>query len=159
MLELFCRVPEGIHLATGAHLTLIPFYDVIASLSAILLDDECYTFIMHRRQIIEGLPWIGAEELILLTARAWLDISARRAVGEKVDSRDLRKHANDVIPLVQLSVPDTQIPLAPKIAGDFGRFLVDPTADESYDPRELQIDLPLAAVIERLRLAYGVNRG
>jgi hypothetical protein len=159
MLELFCRAPEGIHLASAAHLTPIPFDDAVARLSAILLEDEYYTFIMNGRRMVEGLPWIGAEQLIPLKARAWLDISARRAAGEKVDSRDLRKHANDVIRLVQLFAPDTQIPIAPKIVGDFGRFLVDLTADGSYDPRELRIDLPLAAVLERLRQAYGLSRG
>jgi hypothetical protein len=159
MLELFCRVPEGIHLASGAHLTPIPFDDAVASLSAILLEDEYYTFIMNGRRMVEGLPWIGAEQLIPLKARAWLDISARQAAGGKVDSRDLRKHANDVIRLVQLFAPDTQIPLAAKIAGDFGRFLVDLAADGGYDPRELRIDLPLAAVIERLRQGYGLSRG
>ena len=87
MLELFCRVPEGIHLASGAHLTPIPFDDAVASLSAILLDDEYYTFIMNGGRIIEGLPWIGAAQLIPLKARAWLDISARRGAGERVDSK------------------------------------------------------------------------
>jgi hypothetical protein len=40
MLELFCRALQGIHLAEGAHLTPIPFQEAVASLSAILLDDE-----------------------------------------------------------------------------------------------------------------------
>ena len=45
MLELFCRAPDGIKLAEGSHLTPIPLEEAVASLSAILLDDEYYAFI------------------------------------------------------------------------------------------------------------------
>ncbi|HEY1900228.1 MAG TPA: hypothetical protein VGG49_10570 [Steroidobacteraceae bacterium] len=71
MLELFCRVPEGIHLASGAHLTPIPFDDAVASLPAILLEDEYYTFIMNGRRIVEGLPWIS--ELIFRSPQSSSD--------------------------------------------------------------------------------------
>jgi hypothetical protein len=40
MIELFCRAPEGIRIAPGAHLAPISFDKVVASLSAILLDNE-----------------------------------------------------------------------------------------------------------------------
>jgi hypothetical protein len=40
MLELFCRAPDGIKLAEGSHLTPIPLDEAVASLSAILLDDD-----------------------------------------------------------------------------------------------------------------------
>jgi hypothetical protein len=88
MLELFCRAPEGIHLADGAHLTPIPFEEAVASLSAILLDNEYYAFIVKGRRTVEGLPWIGAEQLIPLKARAWLDLSRRKAAGEKGACQD-----------------------------------------------------------------------
>lgn len=112
MLELFCRAPDGIRLAEGAHLTLIPFNEAAASLAAILLDDEYYKFIISGRKNVDGLPWIGAEQLIPLKARAWLDLTVRKVSGEKIDSRDIRKHGNDIIRLSQLLTPDTSISLA-----------------------------------------------
>jgi hypothetical protein len=154
MLELFCRAPEGIHLAEGAHLTPIPFDEAVASLSAILLDDEYYAFIVGGRRNSDGLPWIGAEELIPLKARAWLDLSSRKSAGERIDSKDVRKHGNDVIRLSQLLTPDMKVSLAPRIAGDLNRFLVRLAADESHNPKELQIDLSLAEAVERVRGAY-----
>ena len=47
MLELFSRAPSGIELAAGSHLTPIPLDEKISSLSAILLDDDYYRFVMN----------------------------------------------------------------------------------------------------------------
>src|ERR1700723_1687993 len=58
MIELFCRAPEGIQIAPGAHLAPISFAEVVASLSAILLGNEYYGFIMNGRRTVDGLPWI-----------------------------------------------------------------------------------------------------
>ena len=55
MLELFCRLPDGIRLAEGSRLTPIPIDEVIASLSAIVLDDAYYAFIIEGRRNIDQL--------------------------------------------------------------------------------------------------------
>jgi hypothetical protein len=154
MLELFCRLPDGIQLAEGSRLTPIPFDDAAASLSAILLDDTYYAFIVNGCRHVDGLPWIGAEQLIPLKARAWLDLSARKSEGQHVDGKDIRKHANDVIRLSQLLTPDSRIPLATRIAGDLGGFLDGLAADGSYDPSSIEINLGLAQIIDRIRRAY-----
>ncbi|MHB1791839.1 MAG: nucleotidyl transferase AbiEii/AbiGii toxin family protein [Acidiferrobacteraceae bacterium] len=99
MLELFCRTPDGIKRAEGSHLTPIPLDEAVASLSAILLDDDYYAFIMAGRRESNGLPWVGEDRLIPLKASAWLDLNARQARGEPVDTKNIRKHANDVIRL------------------------------------------------------------
>jgi hypothetical protein len=107
MLELFCRAPDGIKLAEGSHLTPIPLDKAAASLSAILLDDEYYAFIMAGRRESDGLPWVGEDRLIPLKASAWVDLNARQAKGEAVDAKNIRKHANDVMRLSQLLAPDS----------------------------------------------------
>ena len=84
MLELFCRAPEGINLAEGSHLTPIPIDEAAASLSAILLDDAYYEFILAGRKEVDGLPWVGEDRLIPLKASAWLDLGERQAKGEPV---------------------------------------------------------------------------
>ena len=159
MLELFCRSPDGIQIAEGKQLTPIPFEEAVASLSAILLDDEYYALIIAGRKNIDGLPWIGVEELIPLKARAWLDLSVRKAEGQKVDDKDIRKHANDIIRLSQLLAPDTRIPLAAKIAADLKRFLDQLAADGSYDPKSIRIDLKITEVLDRVRRAYELEVG
>jgi hypothetical protein len=154
MIELPCRAPERIHIAPGAHPAPTSFDKVVASLSAILLDNEYYRFAIDGRRNVDGLPWIGAEQLIPLKGHAWLDLTARRAAGEEVDARNVRKHGNDVIRLMQLLAPDAQHPVAPKIADDLETFLTRLVDDGTYDPRQVHVDLPLAEVVERLRRAY-----
>ena len=87
MLELFCRAPDGIKLAEGSHLTPTPIDEAAASLSAILLNDAYYEFILAGRKEVDGLPWVGEDRLIPLKASAWLGLGERQAKGDKVDTR------------------------------------------------------------------------
>ncbi len=154
MLELFCRSPDGIRLAESSQLTPIPFDESVSSLSAILLDEAYYHFILDGRRKVDGLSWIGEDRLIPLKAHAWLDLTERKARGEPVDSKNIRKHANDVIRLSQLLSPESRIPTPTKIAEDLERFLESITADDTYPPKSLGLDIPLSQIAERIALAY-----
>lgn len=154
MLELFCRSPDGIRLAEGSQLTPIPFDDVVSSLSAILLDDAYYNFILTGRRENAGLTWIGEDRLIPLKAHAWLDLSTRKDRGEQIDSKSIRKHGNDVIRLSQLLSPDTRITLPTTVAADLDRFLRGLVADGTYNPDSLGLDTPLDEIASRVAHAY-----
>jgi len=158
MWELFSRTPDGITLPEGSRLTPIPIAEAVASLSAILLDEDYYEFIMSGRRDSEGLSWVGEDRLIALKASAWLDLTARQARGEAVDAKDIRKHANDVIRLSQLLTPGQRVPLAAKIAGDLNRFLDGLAADRSFDPRSLKLTSTVEVIIGRIAMAYGLER-
>lgn len=158
MLELFSRAPEGIKLAEGSHLTPIPVDEAVASLSAILLDDAYYEFILAGRKEVGGLPWVGEDRLIPLKASAWLDLSERQAKGEQVDTRNIRKHAYDVLRLSQLLAPDDRIPVTAKIAQDLRRFLDRIESDHSIDPKSIKINSNVAEIVERIAQAYELNR-
>ncbi|MBE7942362.1 MULTISPECIES: nucleotidyl transferase AbiEii/AbiGii toxin family protein [Ramlibacter] len=54
MIELFARAPDGLKPAEGSKLTPIPLDEAVASLSAILLDDAYYAFIMGGRREADG---------------------------------------------------------------------------------------------------------
>ena len=158
MLELFCRAPDGIKLAEGSHLTPIPIDEAAASLSAILLDDAYYEFILEGRREVDGLPWVGEDRLIPLKAIAWLDLGDRKAKGEKVDSRDIRKHAIDVLRLSQLLAPEVRIPVVAKISEDLNRFLDGIQADQSIDPKSIKIKNSVAEIVERIAQSYQLDR-
>lgn len=158
MLELFCRAPDGIKLAEGSHLTPIPIDEAVASLSAILLDDAYYEFILAGRKEVDGLPWVGEDRLIPLKASAWLDLSERQAKGEHVDTKNIRKHANDVMRLSQLLAPETRIPVAARIAEDLNRFLDGIEADRSIDPKSIKFNNTVAEIVERIAQAYELKR-
>ena len=109
---------------------------------------------MDGRRNVDGLPWIGAEQLIPLKGHAWLDLTARRAAGEDINARNICKHGNDVIRLMQLLAPDMHLRIAPRIADDLDTFLTGLMADGTYDPSKIDVELPLAEVVDRLRRAY-----
>lgn len=154
MLELFCRAPDGISLGSDAHLTPIPISEAVASLSAILLDDDYYAFVMGGRRVVDGLPWVAEDRLIPLKAVAWLDLSGRAARGESIDSRDIRKHANDILRLSQLLTPGTVIDVSAKITADLHRFLDNLLTDGTVDPRALGLRESLTDLVTRIRAAY-----
>jgi hypothetical protein len=154
MLELFCRAPDGVSLGSDARLTPIPISEAVASLSAILLDDDYYAFVMGGRRVVDGLPWVAEDRLIPLKAVAWLDLSARAARGESIDSRDIRKHANDILRLSQLLAPGKVIDAGAKITADLNRFLDNLLTDGTVDPRALGLRESLADLATRIRAAY-----
>lgn len=49
-----------------------------------------------------GVTVLDAPYLILFKIKAWLDLTARRAAGEQIDSKNIRKHKNDVFRLTEL---------------------------------------------------------
>ena len=157
MLELFCRAPDGIYLAEGAHLTPIPIDQAAASLSAILVDDVYYAFILAGRKEVDGLPMVGEDRLIPLKARAWLDLTERHTRGEHVDAKDIRKHANDALRLSRLLAPETRIPVEARIAADLNRFLDGMEADRSIDPKAIMLGNSVAAVVDRIAQAYDLR--
>ena len=82
MLELFSRVPNGLSFVPPGHLTPIPMDEQISSLSAILLNDEYYQFVLAGRKSKQGMPsWVGEDRLIPLKAVAWLEMTERDQQG------------------------------------------------------------------------------
>jgi hypothetical protein len=120
---LFSRQPDVLQVAEGSHLTPLPVEEDISSLSAILLDNHYYDFIRAGRQESDGLPMVGAAQLIALKARAWLDLSERASRGEQIDSKTIKKHKNDVFRLYQILDPAID-PMAPEtVRKDIGDFI------------------------------------
>lgn len=158
MVELFARSPAALRPMQTGRLTPIPFDEAVSSLSAILLDEEYYTFIMEGRREQDGLPCVGEDRLIPLKAIAWLELSASKERGEQVDAKNIRKHANDVLRLSQLFAPTTRVPVEGKIARDMDRFLHAVRSDASLDPRSLGLGrTSLAQALARVAQAYGLG--
>ena len=102
MIELFSRRLDKIILPEDAVLTPLPIDDDISSLSAILLNDEYYEFMKQGKTMVEGIAILDTAYLIPFKAKAWLDLSDRKEAGEHVDSKNIRKHKNDVFRLTEL---------------------------------------------------------
>ena len=102
MIELFTRKPDAMVLPDDAVLTPLPIDEEISSLSAILLNDEYYDFLKNGRIRVSDVTILDTLYLIPFKAKAWIDLSDRKASGEIVDSKNIRKHKNDVFRLTEL---------------------------------------------------------
>ncbi len=157
MLELFSPVPEALTPAEGSTLTPIPLDDEISSLSAILLDTDYYGWVQSGRREVDGVPIVCPEHLVPLKAKAWLDLRERKAAGEKVDSRAIKKHRNDIFRLFQVVDPDAEIETPGPIVTDMKSFL-DQLPAENVDLKSLGLrTVTLQDVIDRLGELYGVD--
>jgi hypothetical protein len=157
MIELFSRVPEALSVADDSHLTPIPIDDEVSSLSAILLDKAYYGWIHAGKREVEGVPIVGPEYLVPLKAKAWLDLSARAATGDNIDSKAIKKHKNDVFRLFQVIDPDAR-PNPPSPIAEDMRIFLDRMAAETVDLKALGLQFSsLEHVIDGLRAIYAIE--
>lgn len=131
MLELFSRTPASMDFTPGDLLTPLPAGDDASSLSAILLDEEYYAFLHEGVVSLQGISAARPDYLIPLKAKAWLDLSERKARGEPVDSRNIAKHLKDIAALFSLLVPAATLSLPLNIEADLARFLDEASRSES----------------------------
>jgi hypothetical protein len=161
MLELFSRKPDILALKDDSHLTPIPVGEDVASLSAILLDENYYAFIHQHKRELDGVSLVGEKCLIPLKARAWLDLTKRRAAGEQVDSRNMRKHRGDVLRLFQILSPELRVGLPDSIRNDLRDFLeaIVPELDQQL-LKSLEIKgISPVEILNTIKTIYGIPVG
>ena len=120
MLELFARTDYI--LESGADLTPIHIDDSVSSLSAILLNDAYYQTLLQGRTVIDGISILKHSWLIPFKAKAWLDLKDRSMRGEHVDSRNLKKHRNDIIRMAAELLLE-RCELQDEVRNDMERFI------------------------------------
>lgn len=138
MIELFSREVDSIDLPDDAVLTPLPIDGDLSSLSAILLNRSYYDFLLEGQMIIEEVPVLRPEYIIPFKAKAWLDLVKRSSDGERIDSRSIRKHKNDVFRLAILISEEVTIPLPIEIKADMESF-IGAMKEESIDLKNLGI--------------------
>ncbi len=157
MLEIFAARPQHVLLAEGSHLTPIPVGAPVSSMSAILLQDDYYAFLRTGIRSVQGIPVVGADRLIPLKARAWLDLRERKIAGQVVNSRDMRKHRNDVFRLYVILDPAPLADIPSAVQADLRGFL-DVVRTETIDLKALGVARDsLDAVLRQLGRIYGVG--
>jgi len=101
MIELFAR-SESIFENDTYDCRPLHIGEEISSLSAILLNTEYYQLLLTGKSILSDVPVLPHTYLVLFKAKAWLDLTERKASGQHIDERDIRKHKNDVARLAVL---------------------------------------------------------
>lgn len=155
MIELFARPPVGLTLPDQDRYVKIAVEDALISLSALLLDDSYFALIADGRQTIDGVSVIGEEWLIPYKARAWLDLTDRKAKGETVDTQNIKKHRNDVFRLVQLLAGDG-VTLSAEVKGDLAKF-VNAMPAEEIDLKTLGLTVTKDDALGILKAFYALN--
>ena len=123
MIEIFSRNPDFIILEDDAVLTPLLIDDEISSLSAILLNEAYYELLKTGQMMVDGIPVLSPTCLIPFKAKAWLDLKERKLNGEQVDSKNIKKHKNDVFRLAQVITLDTRQMVSAEILEDMKQFL------------------------------------
>lgn len=85
MIELFSKAPG--HQLHESDMVIIPLHipDEASSLSAIMLNDDYYEFMMSGRKVVNCVGVLGAEHQIPFEIRAWLDLCRRKSEGGHVN--------------------------------------------------------------------------
>ena len=153
MIELFSRRAEAINLPEDAVLTPLPMDDDISSLSAILLDEDYYQLVRSGTTVVDGINVLDASYLIPFKAKAWLDLTQKKAAGQAVDSKNIRKHKNDVFRLSALLTQQTHVVVSDSVLADLHAFLTA-MQEESVDMKQLGLIRDKATVIADLMQIY-----
>ena len=139
MLELFSRRSDIIPLPEKANVSPLSLDEELSSLSAILLDEDYYQFIRTGTISIDGVTILDAGHLIPLKAKAWLDLSAKKQSGmQHIDSKDIRKHKNDIYRLSTLLTAETRIEISDTIYADISDF-VSAMENDTTDLKQIGI--------------------
>lgn len=155
MIELFSKAPSFIDEPDGLTIVPLPAGDEVSSLSAILLDDAYYAYMKSGRKTIGGVTVLDEVHLVPFKAKAFLDLSKRKADGERVDSSDIKKHKKDVFRLAQLFTPKTSSVLPEPIRADMSEFC-ERVLTEGVPLKQMGVPLTLDEGVDLLRRVYGL---
>jgi len=100
-----------------------------------------------------GITVLDAGYLILFKAKAWLDLSGRKAASVSVDSKIIRKHRNDVFRLSALLGQNTKINVTPQVNQDMQNF-IEAMEKETVDTKQLGLVRTKDNILEVFKNTY-----
>lgn len=80
-------------------------------------------FLKTGREVVGSLPVLKAAYLVPFKIKAWLDLTDRKNTGQSIDSKDIKKHRNDVFRIVPLINVAEKIETPKAISADIDAFL------------------------------------
>jgi len=123
-IELFSRLPDLIELPEGMRFTPVPVDEGLSSLSAILLNEDYYNYIVEHCTVQDGLNLANIEALICFKAIAWLEMTDRKQRGEKIDADNIKKHKTDIFRLAAMLTAADIFELPEVIKADMQQFVM-----------------------------------
>jgi hypothetical protein len=123
IIELFSRNTTILDYPNDLNIIPLHLSDELSSLSAILMDENYYEFLLNGLFMIDNIQVLGEIHIIPFKAKAWLDLVQRKEKGMPIDSKNINKHKNDIFRLSQLLSENTIIVLPTDIKNDMISFI------------------------------------
>jgi len=156
MIELFAR-SESVFDNDVYDCRPLYFGEEISSLSAILLNSDYYQLLLLGKDIMSEVSVLPNTYLVLFKAKAWLDLSARKAEGQSISERDIRKHKNDVARLAALLTGSESVTVPQSVFDDMVKFIEEFEKDPP-DMKSLRIPgVTSSDISDLLRKIYQIN--
>ena len=153
MLELFSRTEWNLN--TDSVLTPIHIDDNISSLSAILLDESYYEALLEGRDVINGISILKPEWIIPFKVKAWLDLQNKKEQNIPIDSKNIRKHRNDVLRIVsELALSPVKLPN--KVKEDMKIFIEQFSVTDTELKKLKLSNIHSSEIIQLLKNIYGI---
>jgi hypothetical protein len=153
MIELFARPGGNVDFTYRGDLIPLHIDDEISSLSAILLNESYYRFMLAGRIISGGVPVVDAEHLVPLKMKAWLDLADKKAHGIHVNDRDLRKHRQDVFRLFEIIDSEAEITAPIEVYEDIRAF-IDAVKVLPFETKQIGIDVTKEEILDTYSKIY-----
>lgn len=154
MIEILSREPNILGEASDGSIFRMTIEEEVMSLSAILLNSIYYNFILENTRNFDGINIVSDLCLIALKARAYLDLNNRKQKGEKIKSKDIKKHKNDIFRLSQLLSGDSKIS-APKLIVDDITIFIKEMRESEISLRGLKIAGTKEYYLDQLEVIFG----
>lgn len=138
MLEILSKKPDILGDRSPGEIVPMTINEEVISLSAILLDEDYYNFMLSQRSEVDGVVIASPACLIPLKMRAWLDLTKRKENGEYIQSSDIKKHKNDVFRLSQL-LNNQPLPNVPQSIAKDAALFAEAMQNEEVDLKQLGV--------------------
>lgn len=130
-IELLARHSDSLGEPKGVRIEPISIENYNYKLSAIVIDDDLYQFVVDNSRMVNGIRVASLESLICLKARAYLNLVKEREAGKQVNSDDIKKHRRDVLLLVAARTETAPISVSKTIFSTVHEFRQLISSEES----------------------------
>ena len=96
-IELLSKPDESIGTPAEHHIEYIDTGEEYSHLSAIILDRNYYDYLTSHFETVDGIRYASADALVCLKSLAYLNLTADKRDGKRVNDDDIKKHRRDVI--------------------------------------------------------------
>lgn len=107
MIELLSRHSDALGEPKGLTIEPMAISEDVSSLSAIIMDDDYYRFTIENSTLTNGIRHATPVALIVLKARAYLNLLNDKANGKHVNTYDIKKHRSDVLKNIAIMPSET----------------------------------------------------